>query len=499
MGGSLSSKPKANNLACTSDNECEGGYICKGGSCVLQSSQCSSDSDCDYGYKCQAGSCILKPQCSYDFDCSLGYSCQNGNCVKQNSILNNSNGLGSNLCQNGAIRSCGSDIGECVKGNQTCSNGVWGNCTNSVNAVNETCDGKDNNCNDQIDEGGICQGINSTCSDSDGNNLTLLGTTSGNANGTNFSVNDACVDSYNVREYTCSNATLVNAVYDCRNYGKNACSNGACVTQTQNCGDGVCSGAETSSSCPQDCPINLCGNGICDSGETYSSCPADCTQPQSQNLLAYYNFDEASGSKVYDANGVYNGTLITPYTRISGKLNGAYNFSGSGHAHVDPAPRITTGQFTFEAWVKPSVLDWTQTLFYTPRVKICPNPNSCYWSGDSFIVRFHGYTDDCLHAILFKGNGDGTPYEAKSTSCGNYWLDGNWHRVDVTYGNTILRLYVDGIQESNLSLPGVIFPTDAAFDIGTQIFGSTGSISYSLKGSIDEIKYWDYAKTSFEA
>lgn len=44
------------------------------------------------------------------------------------------------------------------------------------------------------------------------------------------------------------------------------------------CGDGVCSGLETSSSCSSDCEMGgpRCGDGMCNGNETASLCSADC-------------------------------------------------------------------------------------------------------------------------------------------------------------------------------------------------------------------------------
>jgi hypothetical protein len=44
-------------------------------------------------------------------------------------------------------------VGECKAGIQICTNGVWGTCQGEVLPQSEICDGKDNNCNGQIDEG----------------------------------------------------------------------------------------------------------------------------------------------------------------------------------------------------------------------------------------------------------------------------------------------------------------------------------------------------------
>jgi hypothetical protein len=54
-------------------------------------------------------------------------------------------------------RSCGTDVGECVSGKQTCAAGVWGTCLGEVTAKTETCDGvKDEDCDGAIDEGCGC-------------------------------------------------------------------------------------------------------------------------------------------------------------------------------------------------------------------------------------------------------------------------------------------------------------------------------------------------------
>ncbi|MSP62264.1 MAG: hypothetical protein EXR72_18425 [Myxococcales bacterium] len=56
-------------------------------------------------------------------------------------------------CTEGAKRSCGSAVGQCKKGTQTCANGQWGLCLGGIGPQPEMCDALDNNCNSVVDEG----------------------------------------------------------------------------------------------------------------------------------------------------------------------------------------------------------------------------------------------------------------------------------------------------------------------------------------------------------
>lgn len=67
---------------------------------------------------------------------------------------------------------CGyNDIGQCVLGHKECTAGVWGECTGAVNPVPETCNGLDDDCDGAVDNGlgtttcglGICENTVNNC------------------------------------------------------------------------------------------------------------------------------------------------------------------------------------------------------------------------------------------------------------------------------------------------------------------------------------------------
>ncbi|MBN8609721.1 MAG: VCBS repeat domain-containing M23 family metallopeptidase [Deltaproteobacteria bacterium] len=55
------------------------------------------------------------------------------------------------------VRSCGTDVGECVAGTETCRDTRWQACVGAIDPVPETCDRLDNDCDGADDDDEICE------------------------------------------------------------------------------------------------------------------------------------------------------------------------------------------------------------------------------------------------------------------------------------------------------------------------------------------------------
>jgi hypothetical protein len=147
---------------------CENGYwgACKG-AINPRSETCDGvDNDCD-GQTDE----YLSKSCGTDIgECTSGKTeCQGGiwaECVGEVASSdeicdekdNNCDGTVDEGCgcAAGEERECGIDAGECTKGKQICTDGVWSDCEGSIKPEEETCDEKDNDCNGEIDDGYVC-------------------------------------------------------------------------------------------------------------------------------------------------------------------------------------------------------------------------------------------------------------------------------------------------------------------------------------------------------
>ena len=60
-------------------------------------------------------------------------------------------------CTTGTTRPCGTDVGECVAGSQTCdASGSWGGCAGATGPSPEVCNMRDDDCDGATDEMGVC-------------------------------------------------------------------------------------------------------------------------------------------------------------------------------------------------------------------------------------------------------------------------------------------------------------------------------------------------------
>jgi hypothetical protein len=104
--------------------------------------------------------------CATSADCIEGWQCGgDGHCHLQS--------IGG-MCNDGDMQSCGSTVGECKAGMQTCSGGMFGTCMGGTGPSPEICDNKDNDCNNLVDDGindgglcplqmGVCSGARLRC------------------------------------------------------------------------------------------------------------------------------------------------------------------------------------------------------------------------------------------------------------------------------------------------------------------------------------------------
>jgi hypothetical protein len=78
-------------------------------------------------------------------------------CDGKDNDCDNQTDEGCRACQDGDSQPCGTDIGECTQGTQTCTDGAWGACSGQA-PTPEEADGLDNDCDGIIDEGLPCSG-----------------------------------------------------------------------------------------------------------------------------------------------------------------------------------------------------------------------------------------------------------------------------------------------------------------------------------------------------
>jgi hypothetical protein len=205
-------------------------------------------------------------------------------------------------------------------------------------------------------------------------------------------------------------------------------------------------------------------------------------------MVSYWQFDEGSGTTVYDTIGSNNGTIYGALW-TSGISGTALSFNGTNdYISVANDPSLNPDSITVEAWVNYSA-----------------SPSSY----DTFIV------NKTIGADQGYGLGDGY-YEAtgEPLSWGNYSFTlattdsyysvdsgisvkvNEWVQVVGTYDDTtgIAKIFVNGQEKNQRYLPSAIVKDNNELDIGTHLLTPIRSFN----GLIDEVAIYNRALTSNE-
>jgi subtilisin family serine protease len=197
--------------------------------------------------------------------------------------------------------------------------------------------------------------------------------------------------------------------------------------------------------------------------------------PAPAGLVAAYNFNQGTGTQVFDASGQGNtGTLSGGAWSAAGKTGAALSFTANGFVTIpDSASLDLTTGMTIEAWVRPtSNTNWRTVVLKEDAGGLA----YALYSSNGSRPAAYVHTD---------GDVDATGPAAVPLN--------TWTHLATTYDGATLRLFVNGVQVSSQALSGGITTTTGALRIG----GNAVWSEY-YRGLIDDVRIYNRALTGAE-
>ena len=201
------------------------------------------------------------------------------------------------------------------------------------------------------------------------------------------------------------------------------------------------------------------------------------------NLLAYWKFDEGSGTNAFDATGHgYNGLLVNGPTWTNSTTaqcpavwGTALSFDGvEDYVDVGAGGPVLGANFTEEAWIYPKINDtnWHGVLGYQPAAGVSYRSPSIFTLGP---------------ATLQVGFGTGSGWI--NYLAPNVLQTNAWNHVAATYDGTYYRAYVNG--QLILSTNCTAIPYSTPF----RYIGTVDKYTW-FPGRMDEIRIWNIVRTA---
>jgi len=217
---------------------------------------------------------------------------------------------------------------------------------------------------------------------------------------------------------------------------------------------------------------------------------AVCTQAQDPDLLAWWKFDDGTGTIAVDSSGNgHDGTFIQDPDWVAGKFGGALHFDGQGGERVSLGGLdIPSGQMTITCWCKADNLD---TPGQDPRMvskAFGGGGNEHIWMLSSSRIS----NEKFLRFRLKTNDGQDT----SEIKAGTFEV-GEWIHAAVWWDGTDMKVYKNGAEVGTLAKGGTSVALDPAVQgaIGNQPIGAENR---PFDGIIDDVRIYTRALTEAE-
>ncbi len=189
-----------------------------------------------------------------------------------------------------------------------------------------------------------------------------------------------------------------------------------------------------------------------------------------EDLLAYYTFEENSGTVVVDRVGGNNLTgKLGGLNWTTGKVGNGISFNGSSYANNDSTNfPIGDADRSLSTWIYVNTYETKGVIGWGSQPSV----------RKSFTVYVHTIPEDVLRFATFS---DDTNINATEK--------GEWIHLVLSYkeGSNVVQTYVNGVNEINISLGGSLETTNSNFTMG----GSAFDASEMAKVRLDEVGIWN--------
>ncbi len=237
---------------------------------------------------------------------------------------------------------------------------------------------------------------------------------------------------------------------------------------------GTATGNQTLCSSAAASAITLAGNT---SGSTiqWQSSPDNATFSNISNATAASLSPGSLTSTTYYRAAVTSAACGTLFSNVITKgYNNSLSFDGTND-FVEagaPLPIAANDNFTYEAWVRPTLVDASYRGFLGVDLNNSRGPSM--WVGPNGL----------LHADSYSGS---TRFDVVAN---NFFTANTWVHVAWVKNGTTYTLYKNGIEAATGSAPSSLLIPNANFTIG--------KVDNNFAGTLDEVRIWNTARTAQE-